>query len=370
MRRYGPRRTALAALLLICGLLLPSPGTPARRGRNLGDFPEQYRQILSDYSQGDLEQAVAELVAAETALFERQGEQIIDRMWRAKLAVIRELMSTASEVLVPITVLHEGAYIEYLDLGASSLAIHTRTMVIELAEYYAGKAADQRRKAVASDLLTSLAAHLQSSFMESTAAQLYERALRVYPDNVAALLGLAGIRERYGDYEDALGHLESLVLLDPENHEGHLRLGVILTRLERYDEARGVFDRLLASEPPEWILSVTYQEAARNLARQGVTMAAWDLLEEGVERLPGDTTLRIQLAYYSDRATSGIGGYRLDEALREREPAAAISPRYRYSEAPKTAIAEVRDELRRESSERLPHLARALVTSRNARSSL
>lgn len=370
MKRPGRRSLALAAFLLTCGLMLPAPGSPARRGRDLGDFPHQYRLILERYARGELEPAVAELVAAEMSLFERQGEQIIDRMWRAKLAVIRELMSTASDVLVPITVLHEGAYVTYLDLGASSLAIHTRTMIIELAEYYAGKASDQRRRVVASDLLTSLAAHLQSSFMESTAAQLYERAIRVHPENVAALLGLAGIRERHGEYEDALAHLESLVLLDPENHEGHLRLGVALTRLDRFDEARGVFDRLLASEPPEWVLSVGYQEAAHNLAAQGRTMAAWDLLEEGVERLPGDSTLQIQLAYYSDRATSGIGGYRLDEALRAQEAPVGTAPRYRYSEAPRMSIAAVREELRRESAERLPLLGRALLTSRGTRTGL
>lgn len=363
MRRPGPRRIVFAGLLLLGGLVLPETALGARRGRDLGDFPSRYRQILERYAQGELEPALAELVSAETSLFERQGEQIIDRMWRAKLNVIRELMSTATEVLVPITVLHEDAYLAYLELGASSLAIHTRTMTVELAEYYAGRVSGERRRVVASQLLTSLAGHLQESFMESTAAQLYERALEAYPENVAALLGLAGILERHGEYREVLPHLESLVLLDPENHEGHLRLGVTLARLERHDEARGVFDRLLASEPPDWILSVAYQEAARNLAHQGRTMAAWDLLEEGTERLPDDPTLPIQLAYLSDRATSGIGGFRLDEVLHRREAPEGPSPRYRYSEAPRTAIDAVRMELRRESTERLRILARALTAS-------
>jgi len=363
-RRWVRFHLTLAAAILV--LAWPAPAAAQDGGQRFKarQFQADYRTILSVYAAGDLDGALEQLSTLESAIVEREGKRVIEVLWRSKLRVVQGLLSGPPEILVPISQLHQAAYLRYLEMQLQDLAVHSRLLTVELARILADRSRGRELDQRASRILTSMAAHLQKAFMESTAAQLYDRALEIDPENEVAMLGLAALRERHGDYAVTAELLEQLVRIVPENFEGHLRLGVNLARLGRYEEAEETL-RLVADSPaPDWVLSVAYQELARTLSSTGQNGAASKLLEAAIVRLPGDATLPIQAAYLTDRQTIGPGDETLERALIEQPKDFLRSPRLIYSQMPQRSLQEMRAVLLAETNQGLPVLRRVLTADR------
>jgi tetratricopeptide (TPR) repeat protein len=201
---------------------------------------------------------------------------------------------------------------------------------------------------------------MQEAYLESPAALLYSRALEFHPTNIAALQGLAGMYERRGEYDQAVARLEELVAAHPKNREGRLRLAINLARLHREREAASFLSGLVEEAVPDWILSLAHQELARMLADNGDLAEALKLLKSGMNLLPGDPSLPIQLAYLADR--EGVPGEAPDlgAALSRSSRSESESPRYLYSQIPKSALAQLRLSLEDRSDKTLVLLATAL----------
>lgn len=360
-------RTALfRSLILALAPALIGVG-PARANAGdtveLADLPGRYRTILDLFSTGEQDRAVGDLIELETRLVEEPGGVSIKALWRSKLRVIRELLGAGNGILVPIALFHEQAYLEYLRRDQSALATHSRIMAVELIEVYAADSEQSPDLVLASNILTSLAGHLQRYYRDSDATALYYQAIRYQPTNVTAHLGVAAIHERHGDYKLAIRHLERLISIDPECDEGRLRLGVNLARAGRLDESAATLRPLLSVERPSWVVSVAYEEAARVEVERGDLEAAHAMLVEAVERFPHDTTLPIQLAYVADRA-GAHDDPNLAKALRQGSDQSSSSPRYVYSQAPVDDLEVLRIELKGETAPHLATLADALGFSR------
>jgi tetratricopeptide (TPR) repeat protein len=354
------RAKVITATLAI--LLLPlSAGASGPKSFKKKDFQKQYRQVLGRYADGDFEGAVTTLVDLESAALAEHGAKVLNRLWKAKLQVLRDLMVDGGlEVLAPVTLLHEDAYVAYLDLGNSPLARHSRTMAADLVQFYSEKGESQESQLMASSLMSSLAGRFQDAYLDSAAAELFALALEVDSRNVAALQGLAGISERRGEYERTISYLEQLTEADPSNREGRLRLAVNLMRIDRQREAGEMLRQLVEEPDSDWILSLAYQELARILTDNADFTSARAMLEEAVRRLPRDPSLPIHLAYLSDRDESVDGDVDLLVSLRRCAADGNESPRYLYSQIPKSALEDLRRALRQERDDRLLLLAAAL----------
>jgi tetratricopeptide (TPR) repeat protein len=243
-------------------------------------------------------------------------------------------LSAGNNILIPVALLHEQAYLEYLGRKKSALATHSRIMSMELIEVYATDSEQNPDLILASNVFTSLAGHLQKYYRDSDATALYYQAIRLHPANITAHLGVAAIHERHGDYRLAIQHLEQLLALDSGCNEGRLRLGVNLARAARLDESADILRPLLKEEEPAWIVLVAYEEAAKVEIDRGDIQSAYNMLLEAVGRFPQDATLPIQLAYVADRAGATPEETDLAEALRRSTGQASSSPRYVYSQAP------------------------------------
>jgi tetratricopeptide (TPR) repeat protein len=324
-------------------------------------FQAEYRRILGLYAVGDPENALSGLVAVESA-WTTDPDQV-GRLRRAKRGVIKGLLRSNIDTLIPIVLLHQEAYLAYRSQGLYSLAVHSRSMAAELAEEYASRVEEGDGRRLASDLLAGLAGHAIDAAMEMTGADLYDRALRIDPENREALASLAAIFERYGAYRKAVPLLERLLRIEPGHSEARLRLGINLARLGRRLSAANELRQLLEVDEADWTLSVAYQELARLLARQGELALARSLLMQAVERLPCDANLPIQLSYYADRSATRDSESDLAEALRRCAGRRDSSPRFAYSELPKGALELRRQRLQRLLASKLPVLADALSVS-------
>ncbi len=348
----------LLVLALVTSLVAPAA---AARKPNFkkSDFKLEYRDTLTDYARGDAQGAISNLVELEAR---NADNGHLEPQWKAKLSVVRDLIGDNPHLLVPVSQFHQKAYLAHLEGGSYALAAASRSLTIELAEIYAERVRGTQGEKLASAVMTSLAGHLHAASMDPTAAALYRRAIEVDPESVAALLGLVGILERHGEYEEALPFLRRIHRIVPTDPESRLRMAIQLIRLEQHLEGEQML-RSLTDErvrEPRWVFSLAYQELARRLVDREEFTEAVNLLDAGARALPGDPTLPILQAYASDRAGRPSSKTKLAEALYESAAAGLESPRYRYSQMPRRALEEVRVTLEDETSAQLPTLAEAL----------
>ncbi len=357
------RAPSIALILALSLGLLSSPSTEAsRKGKfDKAEFKLGYRSALDRLARGEAEGALADLVALESR-FGEQARGRLEPLWKAKLSVVRDLLGAGAELLVPVSQLHEQAYLAHRDDGSYALASHSRGMTIELAELYAERVKGTHGMRVAGAIITSMAGHLHAAFVDSTATVLYQRALELDPDNGAAMLGLAGVFERHGEYDKALPVLRRLGESTAASPEGRLRLAVHLIRVDERQEAEALLLRLIADpvREPRWVHAVAFQELARILIDRDEFEEAAALLDGATRTLGGDPTLPILLAYVSDRARRPISKAEMTSALRAAAIPDSESPRYRYSRMPRRALEALRVALSGESAAQLPTLAQAL----------
>ena len=235
---------------------------------------------------------------------DRQAWRYVDNLWRLKLGVVRELLEAEQvELLRPIILLHHDAYFEYSDRDRRYLAGHSRRMASELAEVYAGRVTSPDAALFSGWVLTSLGAYVWSPTSVGDSAVLFYRAYQIDSGNEIALQGLSTAYEKKGDYEKAIEYLSRMVLVDPSHVEARLRL-VLCQMRSSPEPTTGQIERLTAlagEESPGWIRSVAFQEIARAQLRLEQPESAERTLRKGLEALPGDQHLSLQMAALLER---------------------------------------------------------------------
>ena len=290
-----------------------------------------YLQVLVPLAAGDFESALAELTRFETARAPEASQEQIRALTRDEIRAARRLAAGGAESLLPVARLHEQAYLAHLAARRLPLAVHSRELTVQLIDLYRVGSRRPDADRLAAALLTSLGGHLQEASIASLAIGLYERAAELAPDDPTPLLGLANIYERQGEYGRALPFLERTLRLSPGHREAMLRRGILLLRLDQRAQGEGYLEQLIAGEREDWILSLAYQELARSSWRGGDYERARDLILAALERLPDDPSLPVQIAYLTDRTSSGASVERLATALRISAATSQPSPRLIYA---------------------------------------
>ena len=374
MRVVGGRAALLAAVLAVA---LPAAGVASLEPQAIQD---RYRALLGQLAAGEESAALEALLRLEwdavagdrlpEAVGEDPGRAVgpihpgeVERLWRAKLAVVRDLLGAGDPgLLVPITRLHERAYLAHRRVGSPQLATHSRLMAAELAQFYGQRAADAAGRATAARLLASLAGHLQGNMILSGAADLFAAALDLEGGNAAALLGLGTVHEKAGQYRQAVRYLERLAASAPDFPEGRLRLAINQGRLGE----RAAAERLLAAlvrEPATepWVGVLARQELARLRYERGDLAAAISVLEGGLRTAPESSALAVFLAFLYERSNQPRKAAEALPAPPDLVFAGdGTAPRSHYNHWPFELVERERRELDAEAPARLATLARAL----------
>ncbi len=351
-------RVSIACRASLAALALALAAHPARGGSEIADAVRlDYPRVLAQWAAGDSAAALEALVALEERLVgPRLATDDVEKLWRAKLGVVRDLLGTVGpDVLVPVMMLHHDAYRLYQERKQTILAQHSRVMAEELANFYAQRKEDPAARGVAGSLLTSIGGYLQHGWSWRHSAELFASATAVWEESDAAHLGLGALYERRGEYAQAAEQFATAVAIEPGNLEAHLRLGVCRKRLGETAAARAELSRLVAGGAPVWVEIIAVEELGDLLAAQGESPES--LLREAIARHPRHSRLRVQLAHWLDRA--GRGGEAdglLEEAMLVFEPEAE-SPRYFYSRWPSERLEAIRLTLREAVARLQPLLA-------------
>jgi predicted Zn-dependent protease len=354
----------LVVCALTCGLLLASAPAPA------ADDVEplvaaRYPNVLQRFAAGEHDRALSDLAGLENQIAAGPPNQL-DKLWKAKLHVLRDLIDDA-EVLVPVIQLHHDAFLAYRAEGKTLLARHSRTMAAELSDIYADRANSDAARVLAARAVASLGGYQQEDGSIGSASELFVQALKLDPTCAAALLGQASMFEKLGQYEPARDYLERLLASDKKNPQARLRLALNLARTKDVARARQILDGLVKeadSTDPQvaWVYSLAYQEQARLLVDAGSAKTGADLLRKGSERFPQSGELLIARAYLLERAGDGRGAQELAGRVAALAKVAGEhdAPRWLYNRWPQVELDEARKRLAESTTPRLRRLQAAL----------
>ena len=357
------KRRSLVSGLLVAASLVALPAGAAKPSEAIASG---YREILGRLATGEVDGALRDLSTMEkNALGETQTRKQVEALWTVKLRVIRDLIQAESlDVLVPIIVFHHEAAAVYRDERQPVLALHSRHMVDELADYYAKRADDPKAEVFTGWVLSSLGGYVQEARSFSTSRSLFLRALDADPANEFALLSLGVSHEMHGRYWEAVDYYGRLLQLRPDHSEARLRAGLCRLKGNIPDEV-GIrtareLERVARNEKaPPWVRALAYQELAAGRMRAEERQAAERWLREGLAALPGDQTQRIQLASLLERRGARREAQKILAAI-ESSPDSGDSPRRRYDRMPTEGLEEGRETMRRMMASRLELLSAGL----------
>ena len=352
-------------LVAVVGMLVVSGWAEPVAAASLkpAEIKERYREVLGVLAQGDLEGALSDLMEFELSVVgDEQPWLRMESFWRIKLRTLRDLLKADTlDLLRPVIVLHSEAYFSYSEAGRRFMAGHSRLMASELAEIYAFRSNSPEARVFSGWVLTNFGVVLWTPTNIVQSSDLFLRATAADPGNSLALLGLGTAYEHAGNYERAIRYLNGVLRLDGENDLASLRLALCQIRAsEDYHlEASQRLEELSTSDAPIWIRSIAYQELARLKIQAGDLDAAEALLELGLQEIPGDQQLSVQLGSVYDLKRRSKDTIRIVRAIPdngwERE-----SPRQTYSTWEPVGVDETRSRLRAEITPGLQALQASL----------
>lgn len=98
-------------------------------------------------------------------------------------------------------------------------------------------------------VLTSLGLVILRKGGTTEAARLYERAVSLEPNYAPYHINAATAWKETGDFQKAIGHLETAIQMDPSLERAYRKLGEIYARTNQPEKARQVFERYLKFMP-------------------------------------------------------------------------------------------------------------------------
>lgn len=331
--------------------------------RQAGEMMTGYESVLTLLSSGRRDDAMEALYAFETSFMAFREPKEIEHLFDIEVEVIRSLGRRDIESLVPVLVLHHDAYPMYVDRHKPLLAGHASRIAASIADLYAREGGTEGSRILGARALASLGIYAQQSGVKLQGLGLMLHALEFDPTNEAALLGIATVHERSGNYHRAAERLLELLKTYPKHREGRLRMAVNLDRLGSPDQARGLLEGLLSEPAADWVAEVAYQELGRIHREAGRYDLAETVLRQGLERFPGDGRIRTELAFVLDYERKPQRALSVIEGLSDAKAGAGPTARRRYGMGPQEAYFEVLAGLSESSSARMPRLARLVNSS-------
>ncbi len=238
-------------------------------------------------------------------------------------------------------------------------AMHVADGLFEQMTLEASSKAERRLTA---DAYAGFAAELLTIPAPARAAEMLGRGVALAPEDNDAHIALAILLLRDRRPNEAESVLDHVLKLHPANREARLRRALMRSGFSADGRAGAELDKLATGGENDWISLVAAQERVRRLLATGDYDKSIAFLHRVLERFPGDSSLRVALAFASAR-----GGRRAEAYLAGQSALAAKADR---GEGARRIFAELPTRLLREqatragaaSEERMPKLAAAIAS--------
>ena len=335
-------------------------GLPARGVRGGGSWRStllrrEYVAAYREAAEGAREAAAARIVTAESSASSERRPHSVKPLDDVEARLLRRLAAADPRALVPLVRLYQDVVEAHHAAARRVLGERARSRAIRIALAYGEIQGDAEARSESASLLTGLAAAVMRTNGSRAGSSLLQSAIELEPGHPVAALLLGRQLEFVGQLAAAERVLRPAA---SRSTEVRLRLGVVLARLGRTDEALGILRELAERPEARWENAIATQELARLAAAGGDRARAATLFEQNVKRFPGDASSKVGLAYFLFRTDRRAEARRLAAELPSGGPA---TQRSRYAEWDEERIAAAEGRLAEAEERHRGALALALA---------
>ncbi len=382
----GRSQRGFAAIVALCALALSAPSTvaadepaasterpPAAQTFTLPDpveLPPQaqelaarYREVFRTLASGDRAAAVGRAAELEAQALAANPGRAAEWLTLADGSLLDAYLQARPDCALPLVVFYQRLVLAHAARGRYRLVPRALHVADQLLAQMTLAATTQAERRLTADAYAGFAAELLTVPAPTRAAEMLSLGLELAPDDFDGNIALAILLLRDRRPNDAESRLDRVLKAQPGNREARLRRTLMRSGLSADGRAGQELDKLATTGETDWIALVAAQERVRRLLATGDYDRSIAFLNRVLERFPGDSSLRVALAFAAARSTHRAEAYLAAQSALQTRPAAGEGARRIFAELPIRLLRQQTQRAIAAADARLPSLASAVASA-------
>lgn len=266
------------------------------------ELAARYREVFRTLADGDRNDAVGRAATLEAEALAANPGNAIEVLTLADGSLLASYLQAQPNCALPLVVFYQRLVLAHATQGRYRLvprALHVADQLLEQMTLAASTPAERRLTA---DAYTGFAADLLTVPAPTRAAEILARGLELAPDDFDGNVALAILLLRDRRSHDAESRLDRVLKAQPGNREARLRRALMRSGFSADSRTGQELERLATQGENDWIGLVAAQERLRRLLATGDYEQSTAFLNRVLERYPGDSSLRVALAFAAARS--------------------------------------------------------------------
>lgn len=382
----GRSQRGFAALVALCALALSAPSAvtadepaagaerpPAAQSFSLPEpvelppqaqeLAERYREVFRTLAGGDRSAAVGRAAELEAQALAANPGKAAEWLTLADGSLLGAYLQARPDCALPLVVFYQRLVLAHAARGRYRLvprALHVADQLLVQMTLAATTPAERRLTA---DAYSGFAAELLTVPAPTRAAEMLSLGLELAPDDFDGSIALAILLLRDRRPNDAESRLDRVLKAQPGNREARLRRALLRSGFSADGRAAQELEKLATGGENDWIALVAAQERVRRLLATGDYDKSTAFLNRVLERFPGDSSLRVALAFAAARSSHRAEAYLAAKSALATRAAAGEGARRIFAELPIRLLQPQTTRALAAADARTPSLAAALALS-------
>lgn len=334
------------------------------------ELPPQARELAVRYSEifrtlagGDRNDAVTRAAELEAQALAADPGKAAEWLSLADGVLLDSYLQAQPECALPLVVFYQRLVLAHAAKGRYRLVPRALHVADQLLLQMTHSATTQAERRLTADAYSGFAADLLTVPAPTRAAEMLELGLELVPDDADGNVALAILLLRDRRANDAESRLDRVLKAQPANREARLRRSLMRSGAAADGRAAQELEKLATGGESDWIALVAAQERVRRQLVAGDYDKAIAFLNRVLERFPGDSSLRVALAFASARSGRRAEAFLAAKAALATPAAAGEGPRRIFAELPIRLLRQQEARAFAAAEERLPKLAAAVASA-------
>ncbi|MEO8197481.1 MAG: hypothetical protein ABI689_12270 [Thermoanaerobaculia bacterium] len=339
---------------------LPEPIELPPQARELA---ERYREVFKTLASGDRVDAVGRAAALEAQTLATNPDKAIEWLNLADGSLLRTYLQARPDCALPLIVFYQRLVLAHAAKGRYRLVPRTLQVADRLLEQMTLTAGTRAERRLTADAYAGFAADLLTVPAPTRGAEMLARGLELAPDDFDGNIALAILLLRDRRPNDAESRLELVLKAQPGNREARLRRTLMRSGFSADGRTGQELDKLATGGENDWIALVAAQERTRRLLATGDFDKSTAFLNRVLERFPGDSSLRVALAFAAARSGRRAESYLAAKSALATRAAAGEGARRIFAELPIRLLRQQATRANAAADARTPSLSAALASA-------
>ncbi|MEO7793515.1 MAG: hypothetical protein ABIV06_01980 [Thermoanaerobaculia bacterium] len=327
------------------------------------ELQKGYRDIFHTFVTGDRSEAVGRAAALETQALAANPGKALEWLSQADGGLLGTYLQAEPDCALPLVQFYQRLVLTHASRRSYQLLHRALHVADGLFEQMTLDANSQTARLLTADAYSGFAADLLGVPAPTRALEMLGRGVVLAPDDDDANIALAVLLLRDRRANDAQERLDHVLDRHPANREARLRRVLMRSGVSADGRAAQELEKLALSGDSDWIALVAAQERVRRQLAADDWNKSIAFLNRALERFPGDSSLRVALAFATARANRRAEAYLSAQSALNVRPSRGEGARRIFAELPIRLLREQAARATAAADQRLPRLAAALSSA-------